>query len=206
MEIVGIIIWSLVGIMGIFMMYLILFGAKAVVYVFDEHNGVYRKRGRVTGEKVSFKYNASTKGGVAIEGNKYKAGKKLVFLYRDVGGVCLPITDKKVNEKILSLDLSTSQEKLYETRALENVANKIDNTLWKQLQPIVVAGFILAIAMVVSIVMIQKAMDVTPVPEPQLLIWQDTNSAMRELVVTNQQMADSCSNQEAKIAKGEPPK
>ena len=118
----------------------------------------------------------------------------------------MPITDSKINDKLSSLELSTSQEKLYETRAIENVANKIDNTLWKQLQPIVVAGFILAIAMVVSIVMIQKAMDIEPIPEPQLLMWEDTNKAMNKLVESNQQMVNSCAGKSTVIEKGEPPR
>lgn len=207
MELFSIVIWIVVVIMFVIMIIVIIRGGNAFVYIFDEHNAIYKRKGKVSTDKVSFKYNDTTKGGIAIEKNKYKSGKKLAFFYRDIGGILLPITDSKISDKLYSLDLSTSQEKLYETRALENVANKIDNTLWAQMRPIVMGAIILMVAMVVSIVMIQKAMDVEPVPEPQLLVWQDTSKAMIQLVESNQQIVDKIeSNKYAGNNAGDPPK
>lgn len=185
----NILIWAIVVMMFVVMVIVIIRGNKALVYIYDEFNGITKKGARVNdGKQVSFKYNESSKGGVAIEGNKYKMGKKLVFLYRDIGGVLLPIKDVKIDEKTASLDLSTSQEKYYETKALENVVKKIDSTWWGAIKPIIMGAIIIFGAVIISIVAIQKALDVEPIPEPQVEMWQDTNEAMQALVKTNQDL------------------
>lgn len=200
MDIFSIFIWAIVVIMFVVMIIVILAGGNAWVYIFDEHNRVIKRRGRVKNDNtVSFKYNAGTKGGVAIEGNKYLQAKKRAFFYRDVGGILLPITDKRITEKVSSLDLSTAQEKWYETKALENTANKIDNTWWSAIKPFVMGFMILLVAMVVSIVMIQKALDVEPIPEPQLQMWQDTNANILKLVESNEKLVSTISTQQKKV-------
>lgn len=207
MELVTTIIGTLVIVMFIIMVAVIIKGGKAKVYIFDEHNGIYIKRGTINGDTVAFRYNNTSKGGIAIEGNKYKQGKNKAFFYRDVNGILLPIIDKKVNDKISSLELSTSQEKLYETEALKNVIKKIDNTFWSQIKPLLMGMMIIFGAVIVSIVMIQKALDVEPIPEPQLEMWKDTTKAMQTLVKANQELVKEISINNLKTTKkGEPPK
>lgn len=190
MEILSIFIWTIVVVMFVIMIAVIMTGGKALVYVFDEFNGVTQRRGKVKGTQVSFKYNDASKGGVAIENNTFKKGKKKAYLYQEVNGILLPISTKKVEEKKSSLFLSTSQEKLYETEALKNVAKKIDNTWWAQMKPLVMGAIIVLGAVLVSIVMIQKAMDVEPVPEPQVEMWKGTIDAVKEVAESNKQLVE----------------
>ena len=180
------ILWAIVIITFIVMVIVMIKGANSFVFVFDKFNIVRRIRAKEKDGKVSFKYNSASKGGVAIEENVYKQGKKRVYFYRDVNGILLPISDKTLDDKHGSFDLSTSQEKLFETEALKNVVNKIDNTWWAQIKAIATSALLIFGAMIVSIVMIQNAMEVEPIPEPQLEMWKDTNKAMTDLVESNQ--------------------
>ena len=167
-------------------------GNQAKVYVFDENNNVHLKRGRIKQEgTISFKYNGHSKGGVSIEKNKYKRGKKQILLYREEQGTLIPISDRLITEKKGSLDFSTAQEKRYETEALQNISKKIDNTWAAWVKPLVGTFLIIMGASIVSIVMVQNAMDVEPVPEPQAQMFVNTTHAINDLVESNQAIVES---------------
>jgi len=116
--------------------------------------------------KVFFNYNSAAKGGVAIEKNRYK-----------------------------SFDLSTSQEKLYETQALKNVIEKIDNSWWSSVKPYLGAAIIILGAMIVSIVMIQQARHVEPVPQPEVELFNNVTHAMIQLSQSNQELVKEIATQ-----------
>lgn len=189
------IIWIIVIIMFIIMIFVILKGAPAWVYVIDEFNNIKKYRARTKDGKVFFNYNSAAKGGVAIEKNRYNSGKKKVYLYRDADGVLLPITDKKIKERESSFDLSTSQEKLYETQALKNVIEKIDNSWWSSVKPYLGAAIIILGAMIVSIVMIQQARHVEPVPQPEVELFNNVTHAMIQLSQSNQELVKEIATQ-----------
>lgn len=191
----SIILWAIVIITFIVMVVVMIKGANSFVFVFDRFNMVRKIKAKEKDGKVSFKYNTSSKGGVAIENNVYKQGKKKVYFFRDVNGVLLPISDILITEKQHSFDLSTSQEKLFETEALKNVVNKIDNTWWAQIKAIATSALLIFGSMIVSIVMIQNAMEVEPIPEPQIEMWKDTNKAMTDLVESNQILIEEIKDQ-----------
>ena len=195
MAIFTTIIWGILVLMIIGLIIIIIKGPEAFVYVLDEFNTIKKYRARVRDGKVYFNYNTASKGGIAIEKNSYKTGKKKVYFYRDVDGVLLPVSDKKIKDREMSFDLSTSQEKLYETMALKNVIEKIDNTWWSAVKPYIGAFIIVIGAVIVSVVMIQQARHVEPVPQPEVELFNNVTHAMMDLVQSNQQLVSEISKQ-----------
>lgn len=189
---ISMIIGALVIMTFITMITVIIRGSQAKVYVFDEFNNVHTKIAREKEDSVSFKYNAHSRGGVSVEGNKYKSkGRKRIYLYRDQGGTLLPITDYSLTENVGTLDFSTSQEKRFETEALENISKKIDNTWAAWLKPLAGSFIIVMGAAIVSIVMVQNALEIEPVPEPQSQMFVNTTNSIQDLVESNREMVET---------------
>jgi len=165
-------------------------GAK--VYIFDKYRNITIKNAEVKEGKCVFKYNESTKGGVAIESNEYKFKKKKIFFYDDIDGILLPI--KKTNysdENISLLDLSTSQEKLYETEALRLTAEKINDTWWEKNKVFVFGAFIIMIAFLIFIITMKFATDIEPVSQPSIQLVNSIAQNLQNLSETNQRLAEA---------------
>lgn len=165
--------------------------ASGKALVIDEFRTAKFKRCKIRANKVVFAYNAASKAGVAVEDNILKVGKNKWFLYEDVGGTLLPMgVETYLNEKKSKLDLSTSQEKLYETDALKAIAQKINESWWDKNKALVFGVIILFVAMLVSIVMLNYAFDVTPVGEPQAELFNEAIKAMKNMTETQAEQTE----------------
>jgi len=165
--------------------------ASGKALVIDEFRTAKFKRAKIISDKITFSYNSASKAGVAIEDNILKVGKNKWFIYEDLGGTLLPcsvvtyLADKKS-----VLDLSTSQEKLYETDALKAIAQKINESWWDKNKALIFGVIMLMVAMLVSIVMLNYAFDVTPIQEPQAKLFNDAIQAMQNMTATQNEQTE----------------
>jgi len=165
--------------------------ASGKALVVDEFRTAKFKRCKIKANKVVFSYNAASKAGVAVEDNVLKVGKNKWFIYQDLGGTLLPMgVETYLADKKSKLDLSTSQEKLYETDALKAIAQKINESWWDKNKAIVFGVIILFVAMLVSIVMLNYAFDVTPVAEPQAQLFNEAIKAMQNMTQTQAEQTE----------------
>lgn len=169
---------------------------KSVVVITDTFGKEYHRKGtkkNINGsDKIIFSYNSGSKAGVAIEENVTMWKKKKVYHYMDVNGTLLPVKKNiyDTEAKRAELDLATSQEKLYETEALKAAANKVDESFWEKNKALIMAGFMVMAALIFSIVLVQKSLDVQPVPEPQVQMFNSMTEQLKEVSEINQEQAE----------------
>lgn len=168
-----------------------------IAFVYDGFRKIYKYRASVKDGKVLFRYNQQSEAGVAFEDNEYRLGKKKLFKFLDVDGTLLPVTIKDYNKasKWAELDLSTSQEKLYETEALKAIAEKISDTWWEKNKLLVFGAFIIMIAFLIFIITMKFAMDIEPVPEPTWDLVRSIAQSLQNVSQSNQAIVDQISQQ-----------
>lgn len=166
-------------------------GKKGVkVFVLDKFGDLLMFNGtKLPNGKIKFRYNSASKAGVSYEENEFKFRKKKAFMFEDHNDTLLPVGHEKGSRK---LHLSTSQEKLYEIDAKKAIVEKIDSdSFWDKNKVFFYGAVMLFAAALVSIVMLNFAFDVQPVPQPQLELASQCIDVLQNVSSTNTEQFES---------------
>lgn len=157
---------------------------RVKVFVIDKFGDLLMFNGvKMPNGKIRFKYNAASKAGVSYEDNEFKFRKRRAYMFEGQNDTLLPVGYQKATRK---LHLSTSQEKLYEIDAKKAIIDKIDSdSFWDKNKVFFYGVVMLFAAALVSIVMLNFAFDVTPVPEPQIELAAQCIDVLQNVSATN---------------------
>ena len=160
-------------------------GKKGVkVFVLDTFGDLLMFNGvKLPSGKIKWRYNAASKAGVSYENNEFKFRKKRAYIFEDQNDTLLPVGYKKA-ERILQL--STSQEKLYEIDAKKAIVDKIDSdSFWDKNKPFFYGIIMIFAAAMVSAIMLNFSFDVQPVPQPQIQLASQCMDVLQNVSATN---------------------
>ena len=194
--------WAIIGIgfviaiAGVILVELTRKSAEVVVY--DTFNNEKRKKARVKDGKVIFAYNGQSKAGVPFENNETRRGKVRVFHYDDIDGTLLPVEKIRYQQGSqikAALNLSTSQEKMYEGDSLKAIAKKIDETWWEKNKHLVMPTVFVLAAMILSIYMVQSAFNLE---QPAIEAFNEMTETLKEVSEQNLEMKEQMQDSDSK--------